>query len=449
MRLAVLALLPALLAAGEAAAPAVDPTGEEMALLALANQHRVDRIIGNNRVAHAIRAKQVEGSNSVWGQNAPKGATPPLVLNPQLMATARALLKSGAKPVDKAEFDPLPAMREAGYAGGKGMAIFGLDAPNLNAAYAMTMLNRTGTKEVNNKPTDILAALMALKDQWREVGVAVSTAKGRTSAIIVLGQGAAKRYLGGTAYADANRNLAYDPGEGKAGVSVSCGGKSMTTGASGAWWLPLDDQNEATVSFSGDGSTATRTAAKGAGNVLIDWRMPSAADQKTADKLIADAEKAVKIDDLDKKRAPLAALLVGTRMAALDDERAKKVAVLIEPLVGEYDLLMGKILEALGEEPADFKKTLGEAQKPWKGAMPGWFKEAESLAKLRQQVNKVLAAPEEQQGKLAPPVLKQVAKAKGETIDPKFLEQYSTWEEQLADVMPVEAAAPAPAPKKK
>lgn len=440
MRLVVFALLPALLVAGEAAAPAIDPTGDELAVLQMANQHRVDRIVGNNRVAHAILSKKISGSNAVWGQSAPKGTSPPLVLNPALVSAARALLKAGTKAPDKSVFDALPAMREAGYTGDKGMAVFGADAPDLASAYAMSMLNSIGTKVVNNKTNDVIAALEALKPQWREVGIAVGMAKNRPSVVIILGAGTAKRYLGGVVYADANRNLAYDAGEGKAGVVVSCGTATMTTGASGAWWLALDNEAEGAVSFTGGGYTASSPVAKGTASLSIDWRMPNAADLKTADKLIADAEKVAKNIDMEKKRVQLAALLTGTRMAALDEARQKQVATLVEPLQGEFDLAMGKVMESLGEDPAEFKKVLTDIQKIWKSAMPAWFKEAEALSKLRQQVNKVLAAPEDQQGKLAGPVLQLVEKAKATTIDPKFLSQYNTWEEQLADVMPAEAA---------
>jgi hypothetical protein len=448
MRLVVFALLPALLIAGEAAAPVADPTGEEMAVLQIANLHRVDRVTGNNRISHMIRAKQVAGiAMFTWSQNTPKGQSPPLIVNPALTLAARALLKAGTKAPDKSVFDPLPAMREAGYTGDKGMAIFGTDASSLDAAYTLSLLNITGVKAANNKEMDVFAAAEALKAQWREVGIAVGVSKNRPSVVIVLGAGSAKRYLGGVVYADANRNLAYDPGEGKSGVLVSCGNASMTTGASGAWWLALDNETEGTVAFSGGGYSASAPFAKGAVNLTIDWRMPNANDLKTADKLIADAEKVAKNVDMEKKRVQLAALLTGTRMAALDETRQKQVATLVEPLVGEFDMAMSKVMESLGEEPADFKKVLGDVQKVWKNAMPAWFKEAENLSKLRQQVNKVLAAPEEQQGKLALPVLKQVQKAKAETIDPKFLAQYATWEEQLHDAMPAEPAAAAPKKK--
>jgi hypothetical protein len=435
-------LLPALLAAGEAAVPVIDPSGEEMAVLQLANQHRASRPRGDNRVAGLIRTKQVAGNVRTWGQVAQiKGNAPPLVVNPILMSVARSLLKDGAKPPEQKPYDIIPVLNAAGYAADKnGLAMFGLEASALNTAYATALLNVIGVKSNNNGNIEQYAAQEALKRSWREVGIAMSGTKGTCSVIIVLGQGTAKRHIGGTVYADANRDLAYDPGEGKAGITVSCGKASMTTGASGAWWLSLDSEAEGEVVFSGDGYTATRPLPKGNDNAGIDWRLPNAADLKTADKLLADAEKVAKNADMDKKRVQLAALLSGTRMAALDDARQQRVTALTEQLQGEFDLMFSKVMESLGEEPADFKKQLSDTQKIWKGAMPAWFKEADALGKLRQQVNKVLAAPEEQQGKLAGPVLKSVQRAKATTIDPRFLEQYSTWEEQLADVMPVESA---------
>jgi len=449
MRLFVAALLPALLAAGEAA-PVADPTADEMAVVVLANRHRAERATVNNRIAEMIRTKQVSGSPAQWS-HAAKGSPnlPPLVVSPALMSAARALLKDGAKPPDKEHFDATPAVKAAGYASDKPtLALFAPERPGALNAYATAVLNVVGAKAVGNQKFDEYAGLESMTPAWREIGVAAAPAgKGRLNVVIILGQGGPKRCIGGTVFVDADHDLAYDVGEGKAGITVTCGAASTTTGASGAWWLALDGEAEAKVVFSGAGFTAERPVAKGKDNVGIDWRLPNPADIKTADKLIADAEKAAKIAELDKKRVPLAALLVGTRMAALDDARQQRVATLVEPLLGEYDLLMGKILGALGEEPADFKKTLSDAQKPWGSAMPAWFKEADAMAKLRQQVNKVLAAPEAQQGKLAPPVIKQVQKAKAETCDPKFLEQYSTWEEQLEDTLPAEAA-PA-APKKK
>lgn len=438
MRLLVLAFLPALLAAGE---PAVDPSNDEMAVLMQANRHRTDRVTSDNRICEMLKSKRMVAILQSWFQVGGRSAAlPPLVHNPALTAAARKLLQDGAKPPDNAPFDATPAAQAAGYVASKDLiTMFGLDAPDLPAAYVSALLNVVGTKQSNNQTLLILTAQGAMSAAYREVGIAVNFAKGHANVVLLLGKGTAKRYLGGVVYTDSNHNLAYEPGEGKGGVQVSYGGVSMTTGASGAWWLAVDSDAAGELAFSGGGFTTKRPVAKGAATTTVDWRMPDPADQKAADRLIADAEKVAANPDLEKKRVPLAALLCGTRMAALDDARQQQIDGLIAPLLGDYDSAVAKVLVSLAEEPAEAKKKLADLRRDWKGAMPAWFKEAENLAKLRQQVVSALSATKDQ-ARLAAPALKQVQKAASETVEPKFLHQYVVWEEQLGDVMP--AAAP-------
>lgn len=437
-----LAFLASAAYAGDAAA-ANAPTAEELVILDLLNTHRADFIRGNNRITTAVRAKQVAANPSHWAHAANgTGKSLPLVVSPALTAAARSLLKAGTKPVEKQRFDALPAMKAAGYANDKaGLAMFGLELPTLAIAYAAAATNVTEETEANKQTFSKYAGIEALKAEWREVGIAVGAGKaGKQSVVIVLGQGTAKRHVGGIVYADANRDGEYQLGEGRAGVTVSCGGATMTTGPGGAWWLALDSDAEGQVTFTGDGHTASRPLAKGTANVGIDWRLPNAADLKTADKLIADAEKDVKNPDLEKRRGPLAALLYGTRMAVLDDARQKKVDELVAPIRDEFDDTSRKLMAALGEEPADFKKRFSELQKRWKGGMPGWFKEADAMARLRQQVTAVQAAPADQQPKLAPAAIKSVEKALAEATDPVFLDQYRVWHEALDGIVVAESA---------
>ena len=435
MRLLVIALLPVLLIAGEAS---TDPSLDEVAVLLQANRHRSDRVTVDNRITELIKAKQVVAKSHSWSMVSSKGAVvPPLVLNPALATAARRLLQDGAKPPDSAPFDATPAAQAAGYPAPAGLiAMFGLDAPDLESAYASAMLNVVASKQANNMTVDTFAAQGALTAAYREIGVAVSRTASRVSVVILLGKSTAKRLVGGFAYADADRDLAFAPGEGKAGVTVSCGGASITTGPSGAWWLALPDDAAVAIAFNGGGFNASRPIAKGTANLIADWRLPAPADLKAADRLIADAEKVAANPDLEKKRMQLAALLSGTRMASLDDARQKQVDSLIEPLLAEYDAAVAKLLALLGEEPAEAKTKLADLRKNWKGAMPAWFKEADTLLKLRQQVNSALAAPKEQQGKLAGPALKLVQKAASESLDPRFLRQYAVWCDQLAEAMP-------------
>lgn len=440
--LAILLVLPACLLAGEAAPPK-DPTAEEVLLLDMFNQHREDPAHNEERVVTAIRNKQVNAEGRAWSHSAPtSGTRPPAVFNPHLVEAARSLLKAGTRPVDLTRFDAAPALNAAGYPAGKeSLAMFAQDCPSLALAYVAALTTTIGSWAVNATMTyPKYAGQLALKDDWREAGVAVSIAKGRYSVVMILSPGTAKHHLGGIVFTDANRDGRCQLGEGKAGVKVVCGAASMTTSAGGAWWLAVDTLDKAEVIFSNDSYTAIRPVAKAAPVMTLDWRLPNAADLKTADRLIADAEKDLKNPDADRRKVPLAALLVGTRMAALDDARQKKVDTLVEPIKEEFASTMKRMLAALGEEPAEFKKRLGELQKPWKGAMPAWFKEADALSRLRQQVNAVLASPADQQGRAAQPLLKQLAKAMADTCDPVFFDQYRTWASSLEAALPAEGA---------
>jgi hypothetical protein len=425
-------LVPSVLVAGDAVAFA-DLDGEEMALLMRANQHRAARMEGDNAVAALIRSRIVSGNINLWSKMGAKINVPPLVLNPALTIAARSLLGGGVKPTDGKPCDAGPALRAAGYPTPEGtMTMIGLGGSDQATAYAMALLNVVGTRENKGGGAfDVYAAQDGMREKWREIGVAANG----VDAVIILGVGTAARYVGGVVYADADHDLCYGRGEGRAGVTVSCGSARMTTGPSGAWWLAVA-ADAVEVTFDGVGSTASRPIASGAGNQLLDWRVPDQADQRMVDRLIADAEKVAKSADADKRRTPLAALLVASRTAALDDARRQRIDDLVAPVADEFETVAVRVMRALGEDPAEFRKQLADIQKTWKGAMPGWFKEAAALGKLREQVVKVQSAPETDQGGLAGPVLKQVQKAKKGSVDPMFLGQYRIWEEQLAMLVP-------------
>jgi hypothetical protein len=427
-------LLTTVLAAAEPAKATADtPTADEVAALQLLNYHRNERVRADNRITVAIKRKQVTADLSMWS-HATSGTThqPPLVFNPALIAAARAVLKAGPKPVAKTPNDFAAAMKAAGYSPDKdGLTLIALDGPSLEVAYAAAMVFPVGEKPHGTSIWPVFARTGALKGEWREAGVAVASAGGKTSLVMVLGLGSAKRYLGGTVYADANHNGAYDQGEGKAGITVSAGGATTTTGAGGAWWLALDKEDAVEVAFAGAGAKAVRPAPKGTANLRLDWRLPLPADLKEADQLLAAADQVATETELEKKRRPLAALVSSTRGLCLDDERQKRVDELVQPVRIEFEDTVKNTLSALSEDQAGWKKRTAELQKPWKGGLAAWFKQAEAIYKLRQQVNTVFAAPAEQQAKLAAPLQKPLAKALTETTDPAFIEQLRLWQEDI------------------
>lgn len=444
-----LLLLPLLLCAGEAV-----PTGEEQLLLDIVNLHRadrraVDRIIANtiyDGVVKDVSPRDWIKAGDARGEADKSVPLPPVVFNPQLIAAARKLLAAGTTPPKEKAFDPTPAMREAGYGTAeKGLAMIGLDAPSLPEVYGKAAVNIVGRIDDQKNALPRFAVRLALKPEWREAGIAVSKGKGSGySAIIVFGQGTATRHIGGMVYADANRNLAYDPGEGKAGVTITVGGQTATTGAHGVWWLALPDANGGEVKMAGNGhGTAQKLEAKPVNQVFA-WRLPDAADIKAADALMAAVQKAGA--DPTKLKAAQGDLLIGTLKSALDDERRAKVTALVEPIREDFVATRTKLMEQVTEEPKAYRAQVEVMRKVWYGAMPAWFKEAEGLATLYHEVVKVQRAPLESREKLAAPARKALDKAIAGNLDPVFLEQYKTWSDSLAAAL---AEEPPAKPKKK
>lgn len=442
-----LLLLPLLLCAGEAV-----PTGEEQLLLDIVNLHRadrraVDRIIANtiyDGVVKDVTARQWIKAGDARGEADKSVPLPPVVFNPQLIAAARKLLAEGVTPPKEKAFDPAPAMREAGYADAKGVAMIGIDAPSLPELYGKAAVNIIGRQEDKKDALPRFAVRLALKPDWREIGIAAVKGKGGYSAVFIFGPGSATRHIGGMAYADANRNLAYDPGEGKAGVTITVGGQTATTGAHGVWWLALPDANGGEVKMAaGEHRTAQALDAK-PHNAIYSWRLPDAADIKAADALMAAVQKAG--TDQSKLKPALGDLLIGTLKSAIDDERRAKIAALVEPIREDFISTRTKLLEQVTEEPKAYRAQVEVMRKVWYGAMPAWFKEAEGLATLYQEVVKVQRAPVDQRAKLGPAVRKALDKAIAGNLDPIFLEQYKTWNDSLATAL---AEEPPAKPKKK
>ena len=427
-----LLFISAYLAAAEPAA--IEPSGDETATLIRLNQHRDSRVNGDLLIADVVRLEQIPVSATYWNLNsATTGHAPPLVFNRTLITVARSLLKQANKPVEKQRYDASAALRAAGYAPEQGsLVMFAYDAPSLPLAYAMAMTN--SISEVVQYLTvmrPVYSSTEAVKPEYREAGVAVYTANGKTSLVIVLGTGAAKRYVGGIAYIDGNHDNCYAPGEGKAGVLVKSGAASITTGPSGAWWLALDTTDEADIAFSGDSFATSRRATKADANEAFAWRLPNQSDMKKADKLIADVEKDAATKDAERKRVLLANLLTGTRLGILDDERQKKIIALVAPIREDFNDALQLVRSSLVEDPVEFKKRVGDLKKKWKGAMPSWFKEAESLALTRQQVVAFLIAPVDQRVKFSAPLLKLLAKCLADSEDPAFVDQYLVWQDQI------------------
>ena len=207
-------------------------------------------------------------------------------------------------------------------------------------------------------------------------------------------------------------------------------------------WLPLDNDAAAEVAFTTGGFTGKRSVVAGLGNAVLDWPIPQAMDLKEVDRLITAADKLVKEVDVEKKRPQLAALLIGTQLVALDEARQVKVDALLQPIAEEFANARSKLLKAMGEDPGVYKQAVADMQRMWKGCMPGWFKEAQDIGQLRQQI--VAATTAKDQGKPLAPLRDALVKGIAATNDPLFRKQYETLMEML-DAVPATAM---PKPKK-
>ena len=459
-------LLPSLLSAVQAPPVAKStpgqPTEAEVTALGLLNLYRmktreaeyiIDGILQEHEQRKVYLFPRDMGSQWVVARKKPEGLISPVVINPALMTVARTLLSQKVKWVNKQPVPFAEPFRTAGYTPDtKGLILIGSECTSLRVAFVQSLVNIVG-EGMANKGTKtetlirVFAGRESLQAPWREAGVAVEESGGKCSLVIVLGTGAAMRYVGGITYADANHNGVCDPGEAKAGVKITAGDLSATSGPAGAWWIPLTKTDEMDIVFTVDGLTGTRKIPLAAASEIIDWRVPNAADMKNADKLLADNDKAAKDKDEEKRRKALAAVLAGTRMAILDDDHQHKVDAFIQPIREDYDELLRKALSTMGEDEATYKKRMNEYKLPWKGCFTAWFKEIDSLYQLRQQVSDLSLAKSDKRTAAIPGLTATLAKAIATSTDPVLQEQFQTVKLNL-DNLPPPPAETAKPPKK-
>ena len=271
--------------------------------------------------------------------------------------------------------------------------------------------------------------------------MAVDESGGKVSLVVVLGTGSAERYLGGTVFSDANHNGTYDAGEAKGGVKVSVGDLSTSSGPTGYWSLAVKATEPLDVVFSIDDLHGTRSIPSGPCSVLVNWRVPKAADLITVKKLISEAEKDATSTDEGKRRKALSALLAGARMIPLDDSLQRQVDQLTQPIREDYDELIRKVLNSLGEDPQGFKRRMNELKLPWKGCLVALFKEIEVLHQVRQLTNEMTSAKSDRRGAVLPGLKNQITAAMTASGEPLLQEQFQTLRDTL-DHLPPPPAEP-------
>lgn len=402
------------------------PTSNEALALAMINLHRADTWQGNFAVKQSVRAGAVPGVTSASARRAlssPRSVKPGLIWNPQLAATAKALLSTPIPP--EKPLEATAAAATAGYAGEVFGAI-GMAPGDLESNYAALFVRRVGTT-TGKDPKPVFAGPGLLAARWREIGIAVRLGKPAPVLVVVLGVGPPGRMAGGTAWQDVNRNGQPDAGELLQGLTVTIAGASMTTGPGGVWWLPLSGNEATEVTLATAESKTKRAIPTGKGDSLIDWRAPIAADIVAADRAIAKAELVVKAKGVDEAQAELAAVALGARLWSLDDDRSARIATMTEPVAGRLQTAIDRCLEALTEDRTEFKAKVTAAQKPFGTALRDWARELDRLYDLREQLGKIQSAAKELRPQQADVLIGQIDKALKQSGDPAFVSQLRLW----------------------
>jgi serralysin len=257
-----------------------EPTAFEQFILELTNRARMDPAAEAARLGIDLNEGLDPGTISA-------GPKAPLAMNTLLMDAAREHSRwildadtfahegeGGSSPGDR--------MREAGYAFGGvwswgeniAMRVGMIEAEKVSALHDQLFLS-AGHRE------------NTLRGEFREVGMGLAEGDydygapyGVWSSVALtqnFAQSGSGAFLLGTAYADADGDRFYDPGEGLGGLKVTIrnmatgGSRSLETWSAGGWQTKVS-AGDYEVTFSGPGLPApvTRSASVGASNLKLD-----------------------------------------------------------------------------------------------------------------------------------------------------------------------------------
>jgi hypothetical protein len=400
------------LAAAELALPALpplEPTAEEVQLLALHNRFRADPAGEAERIAPGAAglpdlARHIFASKVDWAlfhqEMKAIAPMPPLVFNLQLQDAARRhsayMVPNGLghdEVVGKPGFFAATQgerIRLCGYETGGSENAYRADADPWHAQRAFLVDWGGGPGGMQNgRPHRRNLSTPA----WKECGVSMLPfSNGRDRSITVVFGKRGGRFAGGAAYHDRNRNRAFDPGEGVAKVEVQAGEAKAVTWASGGYAIALPS-GVCELVFTSGAQRWSRAVPAGDDNLAVDWRVPAAADLAAADKLLAEAAKAGDPASSAARRA-LVALVLGTRDLPLDPEREQRIAALAGDLPGRLAEAEGAALALLDAPAKEGERKLAELSKPWSGtAMAEQFRALGAVLRAQAAVEGWCARP--------------------------------------------------------
>lgn len=202
------------------------------------------------------------------------------------------------------------------------------------------------------------------------------------------------RFAGGVVYVDKNRNGAFDPGEGRGGVTVSTvdGKGSTLTWASGGFTLRLPNEAATGVVASNGAQKYQVTVPAGPANITFSWAIPPEADLKLADKLLAEVEAIADTPANQSRRfKALVNLHLSTVILCLDPARAEKVQTLTGTVGTQLAAAKQAVVTAVKAGDTTAAKTASEAGRktfvgttaePWFNEIDTWVKASIAVANV-------------------------------------------------------------------
>jgi|GEM_PF-1218970 len=226
--------------------------------------------------------------------------------------------------------------------------------------------------------------------RFKEVGCGYLPGKNLFTISKVFAEGDGKRFSGGVAYIDSNRNGFYDIGEGCGDVIISSGGTTVTSWKSGAYALSIEKSN-VTISAQMDDWMVSESFVSGQDNVKFDILVPKKEDLKKALRLIAANNKSKRSENDAVSFKALLELYDETRDLILDKETRSKIDSITLPAISKLKSANKDILDAFtAGDMREARKIIFNRKKVFSRTFAfSWFADAERCSRQKEKYDQM------------------------------------------------------------
>ncbi len=387
-------------------APDPEPTPEETLILEYINRFRADP------AAEADRIAPLDGSVATIGLDQVKvdvfrselkelSPSPPLVFDLALVRSARRhshyqVLNGQCYNEDPDKpgytgYDSGERAHDAGYGASNRQTLECSydEAEDIWHAYTVDIVCYGLVCDETGMTHDRHARVINHDPSGREFGCGYLRGKKNFTVTKVFAEGSGKRFSGGVAYVDENRNGFYDIGEGRGGVIISCGDAIVESWKSGAYTLPIGE-GMVTITAQFDRWNGSRTFEPGRDNVKFDFLIPKEEDVKKALRLLTAAEKE---KNRDRRFNALLDLHRQAQDLVLDEKTRARIESLTAPVISRLDSAKKEVRDAFGAgDMRQARKIVFSRKKEYSRTMASrWFDDAERCSRQKEKYDQLAA----------------------------------------------------------